>query len=255
MGKGYGSRDTWLAALRADGPAFRTAAGAPEALGAALPSCPDWTVLDLVHHLGTTYEWVAVHVTRGETTPPEPSPTPAERTLPEGDAALAWWDEQYAVLLAALESVDPRLPAWNWAPQAKQAAFWLRRMANETAVHRWDAQMAVTLPDPVDTTLAADGVSEVLDTWLPAGVRLGPTDRSGIAHLRATDVTAEWSVRLRPEGFALLDTGTLLDTAAHERVIAAGTASDLFLALWGRIGFDVLDVNGDITLLESLRTG
>lgn len=254
--KGYGGRDVWLASLHADGPAFRDAAKVPGALGAPVPSCPEWTVLDLIHHLGTTYEWVATHVTRGETTPPDPAPDPAERTLPEGESALGWWDEQYSLVIAALEAVDSRLPAWNWAPQAKQAAFWQRRMANETAVHRWDAQMAVGLPEPIDAALAVDGVAEVLDTWLPAGVRLGPRDRGGIAHLRATDAAAEWFVRLRPEGFALLDTGTVLDTSApHERVIAAGNASDLMLALWGRIGFDVLEVAGDITLLESLRTG
>ena len=45
-------------------------------------------------------------------------------------------------LVATLDAVDPELPAWNFAPQAKKAAFWHRRMAHETAIHRWDAQMA-----------------------------------------------------------------------------------------------------------------
>jgi uncharacterized protein (TIGR03083 family) len=169
---------------------------------------------------------------------------------------LGWFAEEFAALVDMLEAIDPDLPAWNWAPQSKKAIFWYRRMAHETAVHRWDAQMAVGRGEPVETLLAADGVTEVLDTLLPAGRRQGPTDRTGVVQLVATDVDEQWLVRLRGAGIALLDTATLLDTDdPHARVLARGTASDLLLALWGRVPFDILDVTGDATLLESLRTG
>ena len=57
--------------------------------------------------------------------------------------------------------------------------------------------------------------------------------------LLASDAGQDWYVRLRGEGVALLDTDTLLDTdEPHARVHAAGTASDLMLALYGRVGFD-----------------
>ena len=36
---------------------------------------------------------------------------------------------------------------------------------------------------------------------------------------------------------------------------ASGPASDLLLALWGRIRFDTLLVSGDTSLLQGLRTG
>jgi hypothetical protein len=129
-------------------------------------------------------------------------------------------------------------------------------MAHETAVHRWDAQMAVALNEPIEAKLAADGVTEVLDTWLSAGKRRGPLDHYGVVALRATDVAEVWNVRLRGEGLALLDTDTLLDHHPHnERAVAIGTASDLLLALYGRVPFDVLDTVGDETLLAALRTG
>jgi hypothetical protein len=35
--------------------------------------------------------------------------------------------------------------------------------------------------------------------------------------------------------------------------VASGTASDLALALWGRVTFDVLETAGDDSLLEALR--
>jgi uncharacterized protein (TIGR03083 family) len=252
MGKPHFNKDFWVAGLRAEGAAFRAAVSHEDALGLPVLSCPDWTLEDLVRHLGDIYGWVAGHVGRGVMSRPE-RPAPE---APTGVAVLAWWDERYANLLKTLDWLDPSLPAWNWAPQAKRAEFWHRRMAHETAIHRWDAQMAVGLSEPIEAKLAADGITEVIDTWLPAGRRRGPLDRHGVVALRATDVAAVWNVRLRGEGIALLDTDTLLDHDRHkERAVASGTASDLLLALYGRVPFDVLDTVGDESLLAALRTG
>src|ERR671938_68607 len=117
----------------------------------------------------------------------------------------------FRAAVGQVDALDPGLPAWNPAPQAKRVEYWYRRMAHETALHRWDAQMAVGLGEPIEAKLAADGVTEVLDT------------------------------------------DTLLDDLPHhERVVAAATASDLLLSLWGRVRFDVLEVAGDTGLLEAL---
>jgi uncharacterized protein (TIGR03083 family) len=259
MNRMHGTKEFWLGALRAEGPAFHAAvtAAGPDA---PVPSCPRWAVLDLVRHLGKTYRWVQSHASRGITDPPHMKPQDIERELeaefPAWPAAVDWWRGEFERLVDQLDTLDPELPAWNWAPQAKKAAFWHRRMAHETAIHRWDAQNAAGRVDPVETKLAADGIGEVLDTWLPGGRRKGPTDRQGVVHLVATDIAQEWYVRLRGAGLALLDTATFFDTDDHHtRTLARGTASDLLLALYGRVPFDVLDVAGDPTLLEALRTG
>jgi uncharacterized protein (TIGR03083 family) len=255
MARALGNKDFWLAALRAEGPAFREAvADAP--LDAPVPSCPGWTVAQLIGHLGEAYGFVLEHVSRGQTSRPEADA--ADRALPPpGTDLLPWWDERYQNLVSVLDGLDPDMPAWNWASQTKNVAFWQRRMAHETTVHRWDAQFATINAEPIEPKLAADGVAEVLDTWLPAGHRLGPPGVIGIVGLSATDLDHEWLVRLRGDGgVALLDTATLLDTDEHhERAMARGTASDLMLSLWGRLGFDVLELTGDERLLEALRTG
>jgi uncharacterized protein (TIGR03083 family) len=254
MARTQGGKDFWISALRADGPAFQTAM-AGMALDAPVPSCPGWTALDLVHHLGAVYEWVRGHANRGVTSPPEPR-RPRREPRPAGAAALDWWSDEFAQVMEFLDLLDPELAAWNWAPQAKKAGFWHRRMAHETAVHRWDAQMAGGMAEPVEAKLAADGVSEVLDSWLPGGRRRGPADRVGVVQLTALDAGQEWYLRLRAGGVALLDTRTLLDTDTHgTRTVAAGSASDLQLSLWGRVRFDVLRVSGDASLLDCLRTG
>jgi hypothetical protein len=128
-------------------------------------------------------------------------------------------------------------------------------MAHETAVHRWDAQSAAGLPQPVDPSLASDGVAEVLEVFLPGGRRKGPEDAEGVVRLVATDTGADWTVRVRSTDIAVLDTDTVLDTGPGAQSAAAGTASDLLLALWGRVQFDVLQLEGDPHLLSALRTG
>ena len=248
--RAHGNKEFWLAALRADGPLFR-AAVAEAAPDAPVPSCPEWTVAQLTGHLASVYGFVTDHVGRGVTTAPQ------RRSTEPMAASVAEFDERFAALVSLLDALDPEMPAWNWAPQSKRVSFWHRRMAHETAVHRWDAQMAVGLAEPVEAKLAADGVIEVLDTWLPAGKGRCPSAVQGMVALSASDLEQTWYVRLRPNGgVALLDTDTLLDTDDHhERAVATGTASDLQLALWGRIGLDLLTVNGEQRLVECLQVG
>jgi uncharacterized protein (TIGR03083 family) len=255
MPRTLGNKDFWLGALRAEGAAFRVAVVDAE-LDTRVPSCPEWTVADLVTHLGLVYQYVGQHIGRGVTAPPEKRLKDQEPP-PPGTDLVAWWDERYADIVALLDPLDPGAPAWNWAPQSKRVAFWDRRVAHETAVHRWDAQFATINAEPIEPKLAADGICEVLDTWLPAGRRKGPTDATGVIRLDASDLEQSWLVRLRSGGgVALLDTDTLLDTDEHhQRAVVRGSASDLLLVLYGRIDADVLDVRGDERLLDALRVG
>jgi uncharacterized protein (TIGR03083 family) len=246
------NKEFWLAALRSEVPTFRAAVAEADPT-APVPSCPEWTVGQLTGHLARQYEWVASHVGRGVTTPPEEIQEPGADT-----ATITEFDEAFAALLTRFDALDSETPAWNPMPQAKRVAFWQRRVAHDTALHRWDAQMATHgLTDPLEAKLAADGVSEVLDTLLPGGRGKRPSSRHGMVALSATDLGQTWHVRLREGGgVALLDTATLLDDdELHERAVAAGTASDLQLALWGRIGFDLLALTGETALLEALRVG
>jgi len=250
----HGTKELWLDGLRSEGPAFAAVAMAADP-AVPVPSCPPWSMGDLIHHLGSVYRFTEAHVGRGVTASPE-------RALssfvdePRAEDLIGWWREQYEKILSTLEMLDPDMPAWNWAPQAKTVAFWHRRTAHETAVRRWDGQMATGHAEPVEEKLAADGVSEVLDTWLPAGRRSGPRDVTGLVALDATDVEQSWRVRLRDEGMALLDRDTIFDDSEpHPRAAAKGTASDLMLGLYGRVGLDVLEIEGDEHLLEAVRVG
>ncbi|HEX6967955.1 MAG TPA: maleylpyruvate isomerase N-terminal domain-containing protein [Micromonosporaceae bacterium] len=252
MARLRGTKDFWMAALRVEGTAFRTAVAAADPQAPVL-SCPGWTTTRLVHHLGSIYDWVLGILAAPPDRRPEPPRVP--EGLPTSAAAIDWWQERYDRLMGRLDDIDPDAPAWNWAPQPKRAAFWHRRMAHESAVHRWDAQAALSAATPIEAKLAADGIGEVLDSWLPAGRRRSSSPRYGVVHLVATDCAQEWFVRLRGAGMALLDTATILDDDRHPRARASGTASDLLLALWGRLDLDALELGGDVALLDALQPG
>ncbi|MEU3453966.1 maleylpyruvate isomerase family mycothiol-dependent enzyme [Micromonospora sp. NPDC006766] len=251
MGRLHVTKDFWIGALRTEGPAFAAAVSEAPPETPVL-SCPGWTVSNLTHHLARAYVWTRTVLAAGTTSRPERhDPEP-----PAGLTPVEWYRREYDQLVAAFEAVDPEAPAWNFAPQPKKAGFWPRRMALETAVHRWDAQLAIGAGEPVEAKLAADGVSEALDTWLPAGRRIHSGQWHGVVQLTATDAAQEWYLRLRGEGVALLDTATILDHDDHRaRAQVTGTASDLLLSLMGRISFDALGVAGDRQLLDGLRVG
>jgi hypothetical protein len=144
-------------------------------------------------------------------------------------------------LTAVLRATDPATEVWTWSPQ--QHAGWVRRrMAHETAVHRWDAQEAAAeaagRPEPIDPAIAADGVDEFLEFFLDSSPeRLAGGDAS--LHLHSTAPEAEWTIRIAD--------GDLVVDRAHAKADAAirAPASDLVLALWRRIPVTELERFGD----------
>ncbi|MGH3544861.1 MAG: maleylpyruvate isomerase family mycothiol-dependent enzyme [Mycobacteriales bacterium] len=248
------SKDSWLAALTDQATQFRAAvtAGDPDqTLATPVPSCPGWSVADLVAHLGSVYERIAGCLQRAGA-PPDRKNVPV---APSGTDVLEWWDERLRIVQQALGDAEPDNPAWHQFHKPQHAEFYQRRAAHETAVHRWDAQLSIGLPDPIDPPeLAADGVAEVLDTFLPSDSSL--TERisvTGVVRLTATDIDAHWVVRIRENGVTLLDTASWFDTEPDVAAATEATASDLLLALWGRIPVSVTDNKGEPALIELLR--
>ena len=243
--------------MRTDGAAFLTAISEPGQLATPVPSCPDWTVGELARHLGAVYRRTRLNAGSAAADEPwGPVVIPDEAPAAGDERVVAWFADELAQIDAFLDALDPdatRLELGAAAQDRRRSGT--AGSAHETAVHRWDAQFATRLPEPLESKLAADTVDEALDTFLPAGRRRAHPDVVGLVHLVASDVGHEWYVRMRGDGIvALLDTDTLLDDDAHPaRAVATGTASDLALAIWGRVTFDVLETAGDETLLEALR--
>jgi len=209
-------------------------------LDAPVPSCPGWTVAELVVHMSRVWGWAATVVGTGAA-----ADFPS---IPEGTGGaelLAWSEEQAHQVLDALAAADPGSDCWTFGP-SRSALFWFRRQALETAVHAWDAQQAVGHPDPLDPDLAGDGVDEFLAVMLPGRVRGHPEAWSGQSlHLHRTDGGGEWTVRLGPGG-------SVSTERAHGKgdVALAGPASSLYLWCLSRLPSAGLQVFGDRSVAD-----
>ncbi|MGH9113233.1 MAG: maleylpyruvate isomerase family mycothiol-dependent enzyme [Acidimicrobiales bacterium] len=215
---------------------------AATALAADVPTCPGWTVERLVGHVGRVYRWTAGWITAG-------SAGELERP-PAGDPVVPWARaglDEVAAALAAGDSGGPATVA-TWAGE-QPASFWPRRMAIETALHRWDAQLARGDGAPVGTPLALDGIDELFDVILPWRGTLDAPDGATV-HLHATDVegdTGEWLVTFGGDGM------TVEHAHAKGDLAVRATASNLLLLLWNRVGPERCEVFGDASLLERWR--
>ncbi len=227
------------AALRREGDALSVAARAA-GIDAVVPSCPDWQVADLLAHLGRFHRWIADIIAAGGTDPADHGadaepPAPAER--------LAWFEEGVERIVDALRAADAASPAWSWTTD-NTAGFWARRQANETAVHRFDAQLAAGDPQPIEHGLAVDGIDEffmLIPFWRGASQLAGSSESM---HLHATDGDGEWLVRLGADGVVV--------TREHAKgdVALRASASDLVLFLYGRRDASAGEVFGDAALLD-----
>lgn len=231
------------AVIRQESEAFLAAARA--GLDVDVPSCPGWQVRDLVLHLGAVHDFHGRHVVRGSAEPPS-----RDRQLPDRDdpELLTWFERGVDRLLTALQQLPPEAPAWNFAPHTPQVVgFWPRRMALETAVHRWDAQSARRDAHGFDLPVAVDGIDEVLTVMRPARLAHTPAEVTGVVAVRLTDSATSWTVRLEPT--------SVRPVTDMPDAVLEGTASEVLLVLWGRVPLASLSLAGDETLLAALRTG
>ncbi|MBA2318652.1 MAG: maleylpyruvate isomerase family mycothiol-dependent enzyme [Euzebyales bacterium] len=237
----------YLRVIQREAEAFAQTLGAGS-LDRRVPMSPEWTLADLTVHLGLVHRWATRIVTSGEQAD-RPDP-------PEGADLPAWFEQGARALLDALSAAEPEAGCWGFGPEQRMA-FWFRRQAQETAVHRHDAQEAAGPPEPIEAVLAADGVDELLAVMLPrAAARFGePPQLRAALRLHATDTGHSWLLGSSSGGHtpevSLFD-GAALDASAR----LSGTAEGLLLSLWRRIEpAAALTVDGDPGVIEDLWGG
>ncbi len=239
----------------------RKAVGSPAPM---VPSCPAWSVSDLVMHLGGVHRYVTRIIDERLTLPPDPSdrralalpadlagwpdPLTAPNVGPVPDGLPSWFASGASALADRFASTDPSLPVWTWS-SSQTVEFWLRMQTIEAAVHRWDIEAAMGSPAPLAAPLAADAVAQTFEVMAPARrAWLAAPEGSGERlAFRQTDGPARWTATFDGAEVRL----SSLDGADVE---VAGTASDLALFLWQRIPADRLTVTGDRAVLDRYFT-
>lgn len=204
---------------------------------ADVPSCPGWSVADLVHHHGGVLRWAARIVETGE-------PVAEKFPGPRDPSELAdWYSASAAEFVDVARAVDRDRGCWTFERPPAEAWFWTRRQALEAAIHRWDAEVASGGAGDLFQGIAVAGIPEVVDDLFPRQVALGRTpELSAAVSLRATDTNACWILGVEPLNEPI---GTVEAPAAV-----------LMLLLWGRATLDDGRVNysGPAILREEIRT-
>jgi uncharacterized protein (TIGR03083 family) len=214
-----------LAHLDADGRRLAEAAGRA-GWDARVPGL-DWNVRDLVAHTGGIHRWAADAVANARQSLFDTEASRAVGSAPPVDALLDWFAEGHAALLATLRAAPDDLDCATFLPAPTPRAFWARRQAHETAIHRADAEAAAGDRTGFDADFAQDGIDELVRGF--AGRRRSPLERKATIALRCTDGPS-WLVRVGGERVEAEDG---VDDPAGDLAVT-GASSDVYLWLWNR---------------------
>jgi uncharacterized protein (TIGR03083 family) len=184
----------------------RLRAVVPSSLTRPVPTCPGWTVADLTRHVGEVYLHKTLAMQEGAE--PETFPPPGLA----GEEPVALLDRAYAGLRAEFAARKPADPAGSWYTPDQTVGFWIRRMAQETVIHRIDAELGAGQPvAPVPDDLAIDGIDELLKVFVAFSVaEWGDyfTEALGSAPGRTYTVRTDgavWQIRTGPGRFDVTD--------------------------------------------------
>lgn len=222
------------------------ASAAAAGLDAPVPTCPEWTVRDLVTHQSQVHRWATSYVITGRMTPPAGDDKLEEP--PGDDELLDWFRLGHAALITSLQDAPADLDCWSFLPAPSPREFWARRQAHETTIHRVDADRAAGRTTRIDPALAADGIDELLQGFFARTRGSLVSDPARKLAIRTADTGDAWTITIGPDKRA---TAATLEPDAD--CVVAGDAADLYLLLWNRDGRDNLTVDGDETLLDLWR--
>jgi uncharacterized protein (TIGR03083 family) len=218
-----------------------------------VPTCPKWTLAELVNHVGATQRMVQMLVGERMT---EPSAAFAGYAPGPTDSAQwrTWLTDGAAEAKRAFEGVADDTPVWDPSGAEAGVPFWSRRLFGEICVHRADAAAALDLPYDLAPEHAAAAVEDWLDTMTSQGYWENRPDfaeamrgNGQTLHFHATDAPGEWLARREPDRVALSHTHTRADVAVR------GPATELLLVLSRRRSLAAasgLQVHGDQALLD-----
>jgi uncharacterized protein (TIGR03083 family) len=222
----------------------------PPDLDAVVPTCPDWTVADLTRHVGAVY----LHKTACMRGGVEPDDWPPKGL--EDEEPLALLDRGYAELRHEFATRKPEDPAGGWYVPDRTVGFLIRRMAQETVIHRIDAELGAGQPVvPIPDDLAVDGIDELLKIFVAYGVAewsqyftevlAGSPGRTYAVRTGR----AAWRIRTGPGTFTVAD-----GDADPADVTVSGTPAAVLRWVWNREGgsSDVM-IQGPPEAVEELK--
>jgi uncharacterized protein (TIGR03083 family) len=173
----------------------------------------------------------------------------------DAEETVALLDRAYAELTAEFAARKPDEPSYTWYKPEQTVGFWIRRMAQETVIHRVDAEQALGEPlAEIPDDLALDGVEEVLERFLGYG---SWNWREDFAPVLPMYVEGQVLIRAGERGWLVRPTPDEVEidfVAADQPYVAAveGEPVPMLLWLWRRADGGVTR-SGDPAVIERLH--
>jgi uncharacterized protein (TIGR03083 family) len=223
------------------------AAAQGASLEAAVPTCPGWTVRDLVRHVGGIHSWATAHISKTRTGNWDPF-VEMDGNWPADAELIEWFRRGHAALVGALRTAAPDVECFTFLPAPSPLAFWARRQAHETGMHRVDAQGASGTITPFAPEQAVDGIDELLFGFMARPKQRLRAEQPRSLALQANDADARWLVRVSAD-----EPSVSREAVAEADCCVTASASELFQLVWNRRFADGLEVSGDRSLLDVWR--
>jgi uncharacterized protein (TIGR03083 family) len=158
-----------------------------------IPTCPGWTLRQLLRHVGRGDRWAAQIIEDRLTEYLDPRTVPNGKPPDDADGATDWLRGGARDLVDAVQRVGGDVEVWTFLGP-RPASWWVRRRLHEATVHRADAALALGTEYGLSPELAADGLTE----WLQRVVVQAtdeplPVSEGGTLHLHADD-GGEWTL-------------------------------------------------------------
>lgn len=222
-------------------------------LSTPVPTCPDWTLDQLMRHVGRGDRWCAQIIAARSTKPIDPREVAGGKPPVERADAIEWLHDGARMLIDAVDSSGTQTPVWTFLGP-RPAEWWIRRRLHETAVHRADAALALGVDFVIEPLTAADAITEYLERVVirtaeaVASGAAAPLDAGESVHLHATDVDdacggGEWTISGETDGIAV-DRGHGKASVALRgpvrdillALVRRGEADELGLEVFGQLG-------------------
>lgn len=202
-----------------------------------VPTCPGWTVWEVLRHLGSVYRSARSWMVEGG------RPQQWQHFPQESQTVHEYVRSGFEALCTELAGHGTDEHAATWWPGDETYGFWHRRMVHETTIHRVDIETcSAESLSGVAEDIALDGIDEVLMLWF--GRRLS---MMGITGTRDSSVAVHtgghhWIARAGPE--RTLAWRCSEDEAERADVTIRGEPVPVYLWLWGRAAPGAVTVDG-----------
>ncbi len=214
-----------------------------------MPTCPDWQLRDLVRHLGGVHRWATGFVLGAGVQPPDGDLERFVGGWPVDADLVAWFRDGHRALVEALASAPADLDTWTFLDAPTPLAFWARRQAHETAIHRVDAESAAGDVTGFPSAFAADGIDELLLRFVGRPGRTLAGREAAFDGPACHGCAPQLARDVRAIGFQ-----TQADPIdADAELVVTGDASTLYVMLWNRRDPVGLELDGEPDLLDLWR--